>query len=582
MIDTSQYEKLFESELKNYLDTLNNLIIQIEKFPDNKEFMNEVFRIFHTIKGMAGSMGYNHLVDVSHSLENLLNDVRTGKIKVDKPIIDQIFSGIDKIDAFLSGKEGSKEEDVIEFSIYIREDEVFPAVRAFTIVQKIKSLGDVISTKPSIEELANGKWDGVLKVKFKGNQENINNLKKEYGEIRDIVFSEESQQKVSTQYMQKSKEIRVDITKLDNLQNLVGELVISKENIISLARSSGNELLADAVSTHSRYIQEIQDEVMEMRMVPVSLIFNRFPRYVRELANNLGKEVDFILEGMESEIDRSLLDSISDPVLHLLRNAVGHAIESPEERIKQGKPEKGKIILRAKRQKDSVHIEVVDDGKGIDKEKVLNRAVSMGWIDEKEIGKMTEGDILKYIFTPGFSTAEEITELSGRGVGLDVVKAIIRSIGGNIDVKTEKGKGTTFKLKIPLTMAVIRAFLVKTGDNLFAVPIVYIEETIDIKKTLIKKIHQREVYILRKEVIPVIWLSQALNMQRGNNKEKFPALLLSLEGKKLALVVDEFRGSIDIVVKMLSPLIGEINAFSGVTILENGKPVLIIDVPNIV
>ena len=582
MIDTSQYEKLFESELKNYLDTLNNLIIQIEKFPDNKEFMNEVFRIFHTIKGMAGSMGYNHLVDVSHSLENLLNDVRTGKIKVDKPIIDQIFSGIDKIDAFLSGKEGSKEEDVIEFSIYIREDEVFPAVRAFTIVQKIKSLGDVISTKPPIEELANGKWDGVLKVKFKGNQENINNLKKEYGEIRDIVFSEESQQKVSTQYMQKSKEIRVDITKLDNLQNLVGELVISKENIISLARSSGNELLADAVSTHSRYIQEIQDEVMEMRMVPVSLIFNRFPRYVRELANNLGKEVDFILEGMESEIDRSLLDSISDPVLHLLRNAVGHAIESPEERIKQGKPEKGKIILRAKRQKDSVHIEVVDDGRGIDKEKVLNRAVSMGWIDEKEIGKMTEGDILKYIFTPGFSTAEEITELSGRGVGLDVVKAIIRSIGGNIDVKTEKGKGTTFKLKIPLTMAVIRAFLVKTGDNLFAVPIVYIEETIDIKKTLIKKIHQREVYILRKEVIPVIWLSQALNMQRGNNKEKFPALLLSLEGKKLALVVDEFRGSIDIVVKMLSPLIGEINAFSGVTILENGKPVLIIDVPNIV
>ena len=582
MIDTSQYKKLFESEIRNYLDTLNNLIIKIEKFPDNKESLNEVFRIFHTIKGMAGSMGYNHLVDVSHSLENLLDEVRTGKIKVDKSIIDRIFSGIDELDAFLSGEKVSKEKDMIEFSIYIREDEVLPAVRAFTLVKKIKSLGNVISTKPSVEELSGGKWDGVLKVKFKGESEKINNLKKEYGEIRDIVFPEESQKKPSTQYVQKSKEIRVDITKLDKLQNLVGELVISKENIISLARSSGNELLADAVSTHSRYIQEIQDEVMEMRMVPVSLIFNRFPRYVRELSNNLDKKIDFIIEGMESEIDRSLLDSISDPVLHLLRNAVGHAIESPEERIKQGKPEKGKIILRAKRQKDSVHIEVVDDGRGIDKEKVLNRAVSMGWINEKEIGKMTAGDILKYIFTPGFSTAEEITELSGRGVGLDVVKAIIRSIGGNVDVRTEKGKGTTFKLKIPLTMAVIRAFLVKTDGNLFAVPIVYIEETIDIKKTLIKKIHQREVYILRKEVIPVIWLSQVLDMEQGNNKEKFPALLLSLEGKKLALVVDEFRGSIDIVVKMLSPLIGEISAFSGVTILENGKPVLIIDVPNIV
>jgi len=582
MIDTSQYKKLFESEIRNYLDTLNNLIIKIEKFPDNKESLNEVFRIFHTIKGMAGSMGYNHLVDVSHSLENLLDEVRTGKIKVDKSIIDRIFSGIDELDAFLSGEKVSKEKDMIEFSIYIREDEVLPAVRAFTLVKKIKSLGNVISTKPSVEELSGGKWDGVLKVKFKGESEKLNNLKKEYGEIRDIVFPEESQKKPSTQYVQKSKEIRLDITKLDKLQNLVGELVISKENIISLARSSGNELLADAVSTHSRYIQEIQDEVMEMRMVPVSLIFNRFPRYVRELSNNLDKKIDFIIEGMESEIDRSLLDSISDPVLHLLRNAVGHAIESPEERIKQGKPEKGKIILRAKRQKDSVHIEVVDDGRGIDKEKVLNRAVSMGWINEKEIGKMTAGDILKYIFTPGFSTAEEITELSGRGVGLDVVKAIIRSIGGNVDVRTEKGKGTTFKLKIPLTMAVIRAFLVKTDGNLFAVPIVYIEETIDIKKTLIKKIHQREVYILRKEVIPVIWLSQVLDMEQGNNKEKFPALLLSLEGKKLALVVDEFRGSIDIVVKMLSPLIGEISAFSGVTILENGKPVLIIDVPNIV
>ena len=582
MIDKSQYEELFRSELRNYLDSLNNLVVQMEKEPDNKELLNETFRIFHTIKGMAGSMEYEHLVNVSHSIENLLDKVKTGEISIDKSIIDKIFMGIDEIDAFLSGKALKKKEETIDFDIIIREDEVFPAVRAFTIVQTLKSLGDVISTMPSEKALAKGEWTGTLKIKFRGSKESIIKLKKDFGEIKEINFSGKTPEKIMPQYIQKSKEIRVDIDRLDKLQNLVGELVISKENIISLARSTGNEILADVVDTHSRYIQEIQDEVMRMRMVPVSLIFNRFPRYIRELANNLGKDIDFNMEGIESEIDRSLLDSISEPVLHLLRNAVDHAIEPPEERIKRGKTPKGKIILSAKRMKDSIYIEVIDDGRGIDKDKVLKRAVSMGWINDKEVAEMTEGDIFKYIFTPGFSTAEEITELSGRGVGLDVVKATIRSIGGNIDVKTEEGKGTTFRLKIPLTMAVIRAFLVKIGEELFAIPIVYIEETVDIKKSSIKKIHQKEVYILRKRVIPVLWLSKILNLSMENHKEIFPALLLSLEGKKLALVVDEFKGSIDIVVKMLSPLIGEINIFSGVTILENGKPVLIIDVPNVV
>jgi len=582
MADKKQYEELFKSEIRGYMDNLNNLVIQIEKFPDNKELLNEAFRIFHTIKGMAGSMEYSHLVDVSHNLENLLDNVRAGRRKVDKTIIDQIFSGIDEFDAFLSGKDKAKKKGIIEFTIYIKDDEPFPAVRSFVILEKISTIGDIIAAKPSIEDLKNGEWEGALRVKFKGDKTAIGELKKEYGEIQTIEFSGEEIGKGLPQYTQKSKEIRVDIEKLDKLQNLVGELVISKENIISLARMSGDEVLMDATATHSRYIQDIQDEVMRMRMVPVSLIFNRFPRYVRELSNNLGKEIEFITEGMESEIDRSLLENISDPVLHLLRNAVDHAIELPEERIKCGKQRKGRITLRAKRQKDSVYIEVIDDGKGIDKEKVLTRAVSMGWINEKEIGELSEGDILKYIFTPGFSTAEEITELSGRGVGLDVVKAIIRGIGGNVDVKTEEGKGTTFRLKIPLTMAVIRAFMVKIGENLFAVPIVYIEETIDIKKSLIKRIHQKEVYILRKEVIPVIWLSRILNMEVNNNKDVFPALLLSLEGKRLALIVDKYGNSTDIVVKMLSPLIGEVNIFSGVTILENGRPVLIIDVPNII
>ncbi len=573
---TKEYEELFRSEAREYLSQLNTLVLRIEKNPEDRDAINEAFRAFHTIKGMAASLGYTTIVEISHELEDELDAVRQGKKKVTEELIEKLFSGIDKLEGLIEKKEERK------IRIYLSKDTPLPAARAVVILNIIKSKGELLGTDPPEEEIVKGNFQNSFVVHFRGAgiAEEIASMEDVEGIEEVLEEKEEVEEEKEETYIKKAKDVRVPIERLDRLQNLVGELVIGKEQILRMVSRYNLPDLAELMGGFSRIIQELQDEVMKIRMVPLSTVFSRFPRYVRDLSKKLGKEVDFIMRGTEIELDRSLLDALSDPLIHLLRNAVDHGIEPPEERIKKGKPRKGRIELNAVRMKDSIMIEVSDDGKGIDVDKVLERAKKMGLVEEE--AELTEGEILKFLFTPGFSTSEEITDISGRGVGMDVVKEAMRMIGGSVDIKTEKGKGTRCSLKVPLTMAIIRAFLIKLEDDTFAIPMTYIDETVEVERGKIQHVHKKEVLVLRNEVIPVIWLGKRLGYKIKENQHKLPVIISSAEGLKYGVIVDEFIGATDIVVKPLPPLLGDLDIFAGVTILGDGRPGLIIDVPNLI
>ncbi|WP_048151478.1 chemotaxis protein CheA [Palaeococcus ferrophilus] len=498
-------------------------------------------------------------------------------------------------------KPEGKGGETVRLRVNLQKDAPLKGIRSFLILQDLKKSASVLEVNPSEEELQNGELIGgyyfeVSMVPLRPLEEIRESIMK-HPDVESVTVAgaEETkpeappeEEKKTAQAAQAapapkrekvkmSKLIKVDVAHLDKLMNLVGELVINRGRLEQIAERLGDRELLESLSTTSRLMAELQDEIMQMRLTPVAEVFNKFPRMVRNLARKEGKEVEFIMKGKEIEVDRTILDKLGDVLVHLLRNAIDHGIEPPEEREKLGKPRAGKLELIAKRERSHVVIVVRDDGKGIDPEKVKKKAIEKGLITPEQAAEMGDEEAINLIFMPGFSTAEKVTDVSGRGVGMDVVQDVIKALNGSISVKTEVGKGTTFTLKLPISMAIIQALLIKVRDETYAIPINNILETIEVKREDLKTIGGKEVIVLRGEIIPLISLHELFNLEIPD-VEDFPAIIVDFGAQKIALRVDELLHKKDIVIKSLGKGLSNLRGFAGATILGDGSVVLIIDI----
>ena len=375
------------------------------------------------------------------------------------------------------------------------------------------------------------------------------------------------------------RNVRIDLRRLDNLMNLIGELVIARGRLFQLSNTLGDAALDETVMQASRLISDLQDEIMTSRMVPVWQVFDRFPRLVRDAARTLGKQIDFTVEGKEIELDRSLLDEIGDPVVHLLRNAVDHGIEAAEVRIAAGKPPEGRLSLSALRDRSAIVIRVSDDGKGIDRDRVLAKAKEAGLVEPTR-AELSDDELIKLISRPGFSTAERVTDISGRGVGIDAVQTRIRALGGSVEIRSLPKQGTTVTVRLPLTLAIVRALLARVGDELYALPMTHVNETVELKTAQLRRVKGREVVVLREEVLPLLRMRHLMGLPPSDSAKE-QVIVIEMGEKHAGLIVDELAGQQEIVVKQFDGVRGALALFSGATILGDGAPALILDVSSL-
>lgn len=552
MSDPEKYAELFANEAREYLAEIGRALVDLEARPDDRASLDDVFRYVHTLKGMAAAMGYESASRLAHTLESALDPVRAGEREIDPAFVDLLLHAADvleeAVEAAVAGEPGPDPESVIE------------ALEGAAEPQGARGRGRRTDPSRPAEMAAPATSRG----------------------------------------RSRSSRVRVDIRRLDNLLNLIGELVIVRSRLESLAAGSGSESLTDAVDRASRLIGRIQAEVLESRMVPVWQVFDRFPRAVRDTARSLGKEVDLVITGKELELDRSLLDTIADPLIHLLRNAVDHGIELPEERQAKGKPRAGRIELAARRERSRVLITVTDDGRGVDRLDVIDRARDLGLVHGDE--ELSDGEVFRILARPGFSTRGEVTALSGRGVGLDVVEECVRRCGGSVQFRSAPERGTTVSLELPLTLAIVRALRVEVAGEEYALPTTYARESFRVSNAALERAHGREWVTWRDDLVPVTRLpelfrqslSPATNGTNGTDGTQRPeqaaageanggpsaVQLIALEagGERLAISVDRILGEGEVVVKSFDPPRGTLPMFSGATVRPDGRPVLILDV----
>ncbi len=650
-IDVNQYKDEFLQEAREYIELFNNALIKLEK--GDKEAVNEIFRAAHTLKGMAGFMGYKNLEELCHKFENVLGEIRDGNIEPTSEIIDLMLETVDLIEEIVDKVEQNEDVSQIEvdhiiksleslcaeekadkskrkakkgrkpkkakrgsddkeksdkkvlidsvadynmkIDITLSESCSMKSVRAILIIETLKDFGKVVKTEPSEEDIDKERFDRKFTVFLKTdkNKKDIEKAIKSIGEIESFEIKEvlrepcipedkkdDKKEKIS-KFSQKRIEkpslesIRVNIEQLDNIMNLVGELVISKGRLLQIAQQYDIRELREAVSIMEKAITSLQDEVMRIRMVKIEKIFSKFPRMVRDLSRKLGKKIEFTMEGLETELDRTVLDEISEPLVHLVRNAVDHGIESPEERVKAGKSEVGHIKLSAKREKNNIIIEIEDDGRGIDPEKIRKKAIKLGLISPDE--SVDEERLKMLLFEPGFSTKEDVTEISGRGVGLDVVKTKIERLGGTVKLFSEKGKGTRIVITLPPTVAIVKSLLVKVADETYAIPISNVLEALYLNDENFKIIQGNKVLYVRGKIIPAISLRELFGIKNGN-PEREVGIIVEKEGEKFALIVDAIEDQQEIVIKPLGKFLNKVKGFGGVTILGDGRVIPIIDV----
>lgn len=654
-MDYKEYLPIFLDESRENLVRLNKLLLELEKTPENKELLNEIFRIAHTIKGMSATMGYNDMATLTHRMENILDDLRKGKVKADRSIIDLLFFSFDALDKTLElistsgtdespiikeaierfnkrdiatetiSTEGEKTTDISlnqydmvvigeatekgydTYKVYVKlkEGTVLKSVRAYMVFKTLEEKGEIISSNPSVTDLENENFglDFTLVVVTKSTAEDIKKNILNIAEIDNVEVTpitmkretvpqvtvqkeeeikktpEKPQEKITEKPQEKQdvrglskmgQTIRIDVERLDELMNLVGELVIQRTRLAQIKE------LGNTTDELARITNELQNLVMKVRMVPIEQVFNRFPRMVRDLSLELNKKVRLEIYGAETELDKTVVDAMGDPLMHLLRNAIDHGIEPPEERIKLGKPEEGLVKLSAYHEGNNIYIEVEDDGSGINIEKVRKRAIERGIVTEDSANRMTEEDLYNLLFLPGFSTSEKATDVSGRGVGMDVVKKRVEELNGSVRLESKPGKGTRVIIRLPLTLAIIQSLLVKTSDEIYAIPLSNIEEIVKLSETEIETIKGREILYSRGRVIPLYRLSQVLGLKRIN-KCNF-AVIIRTGGKQLAIAVDELIGEEEIVIKSIDRMVNLNRNFVGATILGNGKVALILDV----
>ena len=625
-MDLARYAELFLTETREHLSAINHLLLELERAPTAPEPLSAIFRAVHTVKGMSATMGYEAVAALTHELETALDGVRRGERTMTPSFMDALFEAADVLETAVEqavhGQDASADAaPVIErLRTFGRMSGEFPAiretpspsapvaplapigpsgprqfrirlvpnvplrgVRAFVIVKRAESLGRVIETVPPLEALQADQFDRefVIRLETDAPAADVIAALRGAGDVErvDVEESEEARGAKSAKGAERprpSRNVRIDLRRLDALMNLIGELVITRGRLIELSMSRDDPALTDAVAEASRLVSDLQDEIMASRMVPVWQVFDRFPRLVRDSSRALGKQIEFVVEGKDIELDRSMLDEIGDPVVHLLRNAIDHGFETPAERAALGKPATGKLVLSAARERSSITIRVTDDGRGIDRERVLTKARRLGLVDAGR-GELSDDELIKIISRPGFSTAERVTDISGRGVGIDAVHARIRSLGGSVEIRSVPGRGTTIALRLPLTLAILRALLVRVDGDTFAVPMTHVNETVELEASALKSVKGHEVLMLRDDVLPLVRFRSLLGLA-GDGARMPQVIVLEVGERRAGLVVDELAGQQDIVVKQFDAVRSAAALFSGATILGDGAPALIVDV----
>ena len=684
-MDVSQYLEIFIDETKEHLQSLNTQILELEQNPENMDTINEVFRAAHSLKGMAGTMGYKRMQNLTHDMENVFSEVRNGHIKVNASMIDCLFQCLDALDEYLnniqeSGDEGTndneilikdlnamltgntgkaedkKEEvkaveatsdsskekwkdiplgeaekhvlseaakqgkNIIGLTVYVQESCILKAARAFLVFKALEDLGEVIISNPSAQDIEDEKFDyefSIIMVADCDAKKAID-AASYVSEIHEVVGSlmtapayEEAAAEAKTEVKEENpapvvqeapaakketkaapaagekkgkpvvnRTVRVDIEKLDVLMNLVSELIIAKNSLVSATNAEG--AVNVGVNEHIEYLESVttnlHESVMKVRMVPIESVVNKFPRMIRDLQKKLGKKMELYMSGEETELDRTVVDEIGDPLMHLLRNSADHGLESAAVRKERGKPEVGSIFLNAYQEGNNVVIEVRDDGNGIDVDAVRRKAIERGTITEEQAESMSEKEIIDLLFLPSFSTAKQVSDVSGRGVGLDVVRSKIESLSGEVEVKSKLGIGSTWTIRLPLTLAIIQALMVVVGGEKYAISLGNIQTIEDISPSDIKFVQSKEVITLRGNVIPLVRLNKVLGIESTKKEdENLIAVIVKKGDKQAGLIIDELMGQQEIVIKSLGKYINKSKEISGATILGDGEVALILD-----
>ena len=695
-MDVSQYLEIFIDESEEHLQTLSDCIMVLEKEPDNKDTINEVFRAAHSLKGMAGTMGFKRMQHLTHDMENVFQEVRSDHIKVTSGMIDLLFKCLDALEGYVdniksTSDEGTEDNEVIikelndfiaktegaeetgntetseakeaapestqeekagqekieltndekkaireaesngqhiyVMTVHIQKDCLLKAARAFLVFKAVEDFGQILVYRPSSQDIEDEKFEFEFSffLASEESEDKIVAVAKAVSEIEKVdaeeIHLDEYVKEAEAQEEQQAKEataeqkeapaeapkaaekkapaanakkqtnakpvtgrtVRVDIEKLDALMNQVSELIIAKNSLVSISSNESGEYQNQSFHEQIEYLERIttnlHESVMKVRMVPIESVVNKFPRMIRDLSRKLGKKMELYMTGEDTELDRTVVDQIGDPLQHLLRNSADHGLEDNATRVERGKPEVGSIFLKAFQEGNKVIIEVGDDGNGIDVAAVRDKAVERGVITAEQAENMSQKEIINILFLPSFSMAKKITDISGRGVGLDVVKSNIEALGGDVEVRTQLGEGTTFIVRLPLTLAIIQALMVEIRDEKYAIALGSISNIESIPVNEIKYVQAQEVIHLRGAVIPLIRLDQVLDMEEKQEEPENLTVVIVKKGDSLAgLVVDNLIGQQEIVIKSLGKYINNNKIISGATILGDGEVALILDV----
>lgn len=693
-MDTSQYLDIFVDETKEHIQVLSDQIMVLEKEPDNSDAIAEIFRSAHSLKGMAGTMGFKRMQHLTHDMEDVFSAVREGKMKVNDSLVDTLFRGLDalqeyldliqetsdegdndneaiinELNHFLNGGGASPEAapvsaeapaaaavavapveaatelnskakfhdiklseveehaikkaheenmNVFGATVYIQESCLLKAARAFLVFKALEEIGEIIISSPSVQEIEDEKFDFDFSLIFltKETENEVRAAIQNVSEIEEVIL--ESIEEKETEEPKKAEEpkkeeapkaapataapaakqdakakgkgkpvvsrsVRVDIEKLDSLMNQVSELIIAKNGLVSMSAADKRE--NGDISAFNEQIEylgtvttNLHETVMKVRMVPIESTVQKFPRMIRDLSKKLDKKMELYMTGEDTELDRTVVDEIGDPLMHLLRNSADHGLESNEERVRLGKPEVGSIFLDAYQEGNNVVIEVRDDGAGINVDKVKKKMVERGLVPADQIDTITDKEAIATLFSPSFSTADQVSDVSGRGVGLDVVKTNIESLGGTIECKTERGAGSSFTIRLPLTLAIVQALMVELGNEKYAIPLGSIQTIEEVPKSDIKYVQSKEVISLRGTVIPLIRLDSLLDVpDRDDNTDNVVIVIVRKADKLAGLVVDGLIGQQEIVIKSIGKYINTPKLISGSTILGDGEVALILD-----
>jgi two-component system, chemotaxis family, sensor kinase CheA len=614
-MDLSKYAALFVAESREHLKACNSSLLEWETEPTATEPVGRLFRAVHTIKGMAATMGYAGVAQLAHRFENLLDGLRQGKLAPSPLIFQLSFRAVDTLGKAVEAAAVGTEEpadtqlmaeldavaggEAIEstpiqlsepqqparratdaprlrlVSVTIRSGAVMRGARAALVLRRAEGLGTVTGVRPPPAELERDEFDGrcFFKLQSRYSDAEILAALRAVGELETVQLDQPAAPSPGPNTG--TRQIRIELRRLDLLMKQVGELVVAKNRLSSLSAQAGEPVLTELSERISRLVSAMQTEVIAARMTPVGEVFERFPRLVRDLSRDLGKQIRFDMEGEEIELDRSILDEIGEPLVHLIRNAADHGVEPPADRLAAGKSAHGRILLSAARERNTVAIRVMDDGRGIDRDKILAKARREGAAPDTDA--LTDDLLVRVLAKPGFSTAQTVSGVSGRGVGVDVAMTRVRALGGTLEVRTELGRGTTFVLRVPLTLAIVRALLTEAGGERYAVPLAYVAETVEFDHRAVTALRDREALVVRDQVIPTVHLRDLVAARSQATSARRPTVILEVGERRTALVVDALVGQQDIVVEPFDAPRGLPPFVGGATILADGAPALILD-----